>query len=162
MRMGGLMLDRRRRADLEGVQSLGRLADEMVFSLGRALRDNAPLPDQDRQTLAHAAELFELLASDETTVPEETGGMMFSASGYLDALHAVEGRAAGHQPEQYAGGLAGVLRGVIQRGTVADEERPVLESLREMFAEVGEATLSRAGDLSVSQESHWPLVRQAI
>lgn len=161
--MGGLTMDRRRRADLEGVQALGRLSDEMVFSLGRALRErDTKLADKDLRCFAVAAELFELLATDETTVPDRTDGMMFSASGYLDALHAVQGRAEGDQPEEYAGGLAGVLRTVIERGSVSQAERPALESLRELFAEVGEATLSRAGELSLPQEAHWPPLRQAI
>lgn len=158
------MLDRRRRTDLEGVQALGRLSDEMVFSLGRTLREEvgARLPDEDLHCFAAAATLFELLASDAATIPDSPDGMMFSPSGYLDALHAVQGRAEGERPEEYASEVAHVLRTVIDRGAIAEDERPILESLRELFAEVGEVTLSRAGELSLPQEAHWPPMRQAI
>jgi hypothetical protein len=157
------MMDRRRRADLEGAQALGRLSDEMVFSLGRAVREPNGLADDDLASFAHAAELFELLASDDKAVPDRPDGMMFSAGGYLDALHVVQDRADEGQIEEYAGRLAQVLRNVIAHRSVSDEDGPVLESLRDLFAEVGEATLSRAGDLSLPREAHWPTpLRQAI
>jgi hypothetical protein len=135
----------------------------MVFSLGRAVRAGfGALSDADLGSFARAAELFELLASGDDAVPERPDGLMFSGGGYLDALHIIQGRADGDQLEDYARSLARALRTIIERQSVSDEDRPVLESLRDLFAEVGEATLSRAGELSVPQEAHWPSLRQAI
>lgn len=155
------MLDRRRRNELEGVQELGRLSDEMVFSLGRAMRAPA-LTTDDLAVFERAASLFDLLASDDVTVPDRTEGMMLSTGGFLDAMHVVAVRAGGDELEAYARRLAELLRGIIDRGRVSAEEEPQLQSLRDLFAEVGEATLSRASELSLPRETHWPPMRQAI
>ena len=67
-------------------------------------------------------------------------------------MHIVQGRADDDQFEEYARHLAALLRGIIERRSVSDDEKPPLESLRDLFAEVGEATLSRAGELSLPQK----------
>jgi hypothetical protein len=155
-----MTMDRRRRADLEEAQMLGRLSDEMVFSLGRVLRDE--LNDEDLEVLARAAELFEQLGSDEASLGPESPGAMFRQSSYLDALQVVEHRVEGEDEiEGYTRHLAELLRRVIERRGAREEESPVLESLRDVFVEVGEATLARAGDLSLPQTAHWPPARQA-
>lgn len=156
-------MDRRQRADLEGAQALGRLSDTMVFSLGRALRERSGtvLPAEDLRSFADAASLFEWLASDTQTPPVRSDGM-FTSGGYLDALRVVQGRAKGAHVERYAQRLATLLRTVVERQSVAEGEEDALEALRDLFADVGELTLSRAGELSLSQETHWPPMRQAI
>jgi hypothetical protein len=160
------MLDRRRRADLEGAQALGRLADEMVFSLGRAVREgDAGVTDADLAVFDRAAQLFECLVNEDDALPEHSNEMMFDSSGYLDALQVVQQHADGDQDvfEEYAHRLIALLREVIERRAVAGaDEKLLLESLRDLFAEVGEATLSRAGELSLPQEQHWLTLRQAI
>ena len=157
------MIDRRRRTDLEGVQALGRLADEMVFSLGRAMRSGEQgLDEADLSVLGRAAQLFELLAGNDETIPDQLGGMMFDPRGYLNVLQVVQHRAQGDQLEDYARRVTELLYAVIERRSVAPEETEALERLRALFTEVGETTLARAGELSLPQESHWPPLRQAI
>lgn len=154
-------MDRRRRTDLEGAQALGRFSDQMVFSIGRTLREGSVQQD-DIRSFRSAADLFELLARDDVGVPDTVETMTFSAGGYLDALRAVQDHAEEGQLEDYAARMESLLRTVADRAEVLQEERDELESLRDLFAEVGEVTLSRAGELSLPQEAHWPQLRQVI
>lgn len=153
------MLDRRRRNELEGVLSLGRLADTMVFVLGRALRAE-PLRDEDVRALERARRLFELMANEEVIVLDKTDDRMLNDDTYLDALHVVEVRAGGADVDESARRYAELLQKV-QRGEINVKEREELSALRELFAEVGETTLSRAGELSrPRQEPPWRRMRQ--
>jgi len=154
-------MDRRRSANLDGVQALGRLSDQMVFSLGHALYGPA-LEDEDFECFTVAAALFELIADGVPRMPQPSHGMLFSASGFLNALHVVEQRSNGEGVEDYARQTSESLRRIVAARDVPNEDRPILEPLRELFAEVGEVTLSQAGELSLPEEAYWPPIRQAI
>lgn len=154
------MVERGSRDELEGVQELGRLADEMIFALGRVVRSE-DLEDEDRSVIERAKQLFEMMASPDVVVPDRIDAMMINPGSYLDALHVVETRAGHADVEAYAGHLAELLQRLVDQEQVSDNERAELGSLRELFAEVGEATLSRAGELSLPQDSPWPRMRQA-
>lgn len=159
--MGGTMLDRQGRNELEGVLSLGRLADRMVFALGRVIRSE-PLHADDAPALEHARQLFELMTKEEVIVLDSADDRMLNDDSYLDALHVVELRAEGAEVEQYAQHNVDLLRRVVD-GQITDEERVELAAVRELFAEVGETTLSHANELSrPRQEPSWRRMRQAI
>ena len=155
------MLDRRRRDELEGVLSLGRLADRMVFVLGRVLRSDAPQPD-DSETLAQARRLFELMSEEKVIVLDRSDDRMFSDESYLDALHVVELRAKGAEAEDCARRYAELLQKAATPGEIDDDERMGLAALRDLFADVGETTLSRANELCRPwQESPWQIMQPA-
>jgi hypothetical protein len=156
--MGGTVLDRRRRDELEGVFALGRLAEQMVFTLGRVVRQEELLPD-DEAVLEAARQLFELMATEDVIVINVAGNRMINDDSYLDALHVFE--RTGEDVEARADRYVELLSKAAN-GTVTSEEREELSALRELFAEVGEATLARANDLSrPHQEPSWQLMRPA-
>jgi hypothetical protein len=157
-RMGGAVLDRRRRGELEGTLALGRLAEQMVFSLGRVVR-NEPLRPEDRKTLDVARRLFELMLQEDVIVAEAEGDTMLSDESYLDAVHVFEHRGGDLEvrAQQYAELLSKAVAGALSQG-----ERAELTSLRELFIEIGETTLARANELSrPHQEPAWRLMRPA-
>jgi hypothetical protein len=160
--MGGTMLDRRRRDELEGVSNLGRLADKMVFALGRVMRSDDFRPDPaDLPVLERARHLFELMTTEDVIVLDQSEDRMLNNDSYLDALHAVQLR-AGPEVAEYAQRYVDLLQNVIN-GTISEEQRADLDALQELFAEVGEITMSRASELSrPRQEPSWRRMRQAI
>lgn len=152
------MLDRRRRDELEGVFALGRLAEQMVFTLGRIVRQEDLLPD-DEAVLEAARQLFKLMATEDVIVINVAGSRMINDDSYLDALQVFErtGEDVEAQANRYVDLLAKAAN-----GPVTQEEREELSALRELFAEVGETTLARANDLSrPRQEPSWQLMRPA-
>lgn len=154
------MMDRSTRDELEGVLSLGRLADRMVFALGRAIRGEA-LDVSDLPLLERAKQLFELMASEDVIVVDHHHDRMLNDASYLDALQVVELSLEGADVEDFAQRLVTLLNQVVA-GNVTDNEREALVALRELFSEVGEATLARAGELSrPRQETSWQLMRPA-
>ncbi len=153
------MLDRRRRDELEGVLNLGRLADRMVFALGRFLRSE-PLQPDDVRAIERARLLFELMTKEDVIVLDTTADRMLNDESYLDALHVVELRAEGGKAEIQAQRYVELLQ-IVESGAVTDTERSELAALRELFSEVGEATLLRASELSrPRQEPTWLPMRQ--
>jgi hypothetical protein len=156
------VLDRRRRDELEGTLALGRLAEQMVFTLGRVVRSD-PLEAEDRPVLEAARRLFELMADEDVVVVDVAGDRMLNDESYLDALHVVEHQADGEGVEQHARRNAELLTKVANDEPVSDDERGELAAIRELFSEVGETTLARASELSrPHQEPSWQLMRQAI
>ncbi len=154
------MLDRRRRDELEGVLNLGRLADKMVFALGRALRSEELRPD-DVLACERARQLFELMTREDVIVLDSAHDRMLNDESYLDALHVVELRAHG-ELEDVARRYVELLERLATEG-VSDEERADLTAMRELFIELGEATISHANELSrPRQEPSWPQTRHAI
>jgi hypothetical protein len=156
--MGGTVLDRRRRDELEGVFALGRLAEQMVFTLGRVVRGEELRPE-DKTVLEAARQLFELMATEDVIVLDVAGDRMLNDESYLDALRVFEhpGEDVEEQAKRYVELLTKAANGGITR-----EERDELSALRDLFAEVGEATLARANELRrPRQEPSWRLMRPA-
>jgi hypothetical protein len=159
--MGGTVVDPRTRYELEGTHALGRLAEAMVFTLGRVIRKQPLLPE-DQAALESAQRLFDLMADEDVVVIDVAGDRMLNDESYLEALHVVEHRGAeGEAVEQQAKRYAELLRKVARNERLSDDELRELAAMRELFSEVGEATLARASELSQPhQEPSWQLMRQ--
>jgi len=141
------------------VFALGRLAEQMVFTLGRVVREE-DLQPEDTAVLEAARKLFEVMASEDVIVIDVADKRMLNDESYLDALRVFEhpGQDVEEQAKRYVDLLTKAAS-----GDVTDEERNELSALRELFVEVGETTLARANDLSRSpgQEPSWQLMRAA-
>jgi hypothetical protein len=159
--MGGTVLDRRRRDELGGALALGRLAEEMVFTLGRVLRSEALRPD-DARVLEMGQKLFELMAAEQVVVVDGSDDRMLSNDSYFDALHVVEHQTQGRDVEEQARRYAELLHKIANNESLSDDELAQLASMRELFSEVGETTLAHASELSrPRQEPSWQLMRPA-
>ena len=148
------MIERRSGEELSGVLSLGLLAEGAVMALGRVIRSE-PLRYEDLRVVADARRLFELMATEDVLVVETLEDQMLTDESSLDALRVVElqeGDGLHDRAQRYVELLQKVIDGSIEE----KEERSELESLRALFVEVGEATLSRANELSRAyQEPSW-------
>lgn len=156
------MLDRRRHEELEGALALGRLADRMIFALGRATRKQ-PLQPEDKPAVAAAQKLFDLMATEDVIVlgTDTTASRMLNDDSYLEALHVFQLKANGGDLETRAQRYRDLLQKVYDQAALTEEERDVeLIELRDLFDAVGETTLVRAGELSRErQEPPWRLMR---
>jgi len=155
------VVDRRSRDELDGLQGLGRLADEMVFALGRVVRGESS-DESDAAVFSEAKRLFESIAESSLIVERDpVEGAMFNRQGYRDAAEFVQTHAGGAAVEQYAAHLADLVGRLVGPGGITDDERAEFGELRNFFGELGEATLSRAGALTQADDAPWPQLRQA-
>lgn len=158
--MGGAVRDRWGRHELEGLQTLGDLAGELIVALGTVLRSERR-SDEEREALATARELFELMTShDVIAVGTVANRMLGGERSYLHAVRAVEREANGSGVEEQARSYAETLRAVLDEKELSGPERHKLETdvkaLRSFFIHMSESVLSRAGELSrTSKESPW-------
>jgi hypothetical protein len=158
--MGGVMLDRRTREELSGVLSLGLLSERMVLALGRAMNGN-DLTEDDLDAIAAARRLFERMTEEDVIVIEGPEDRMLNDESYLDALHVVQLQTGGAEIEPAVRRYVDLLEKLIN-DQISEEQREELTSLRDLFVEVGEMTLSRANELSrTRQDPSWRPMRLA-
>jgi hypothetical protein len=156
----GVILERPTGDELTGVLSLGLLAESAVMALGRAIRSE-PLRDEDVRALEQAQQLFALMATQDVVVVDAFDNTMLTDESYLDAVRVVELREDDGELQERAARYVELIRSALDGDVAGIEDE--LANLRELFAAVGEATLTRANEISrASQESSWRPAHQLI
>ena len=145
--------------EMSGAVGLGLLASDLVLAAGKVLRA-AALSKSDRATLDLGRRLLEALSAPLDDLPLIEGlGHLSSKNSTLDAIQAMQGRFPGEDIAEHVVPLADALRAVLEaesgrdeRDTagarVAEQYADRLREIRDLFASIGEAEVTRVTNLA--------------
>ena len=145
--------------EMSGAVGLGLLASDLVLTTGKVLRADA-LSDDDRRTLAFGRRLLEALGTPLDDVPPIEGlGQLSSKNSALDAIKAMQVRFPGDDIGKHVVPLAEALRAVLEADSAKGKRETALASvleryadrlreIRDLFATIGEAEVTRVTNLA--------------
>lgn len=140
--------------EVTGAVGLGLFAGDVVLALGRLINSRTAEPT-DRDTLQLAAQLLEGLGTPVDSPAPPSGQRQLAGENALDALAAVESEAAEADVEDFIRPLAEALKQSLKSN--AKPEVAALETLRRVFAAIGDAEVSRVSRLSRPRSPSLPL-----
>jgi hypothetical protein len=133
--------------EVSGAVSLGLLASDIVIATSKVLRGVAP-SSSERAALESGEVLLRAMSAPIDDVrPSHRLGQLGSKSSAIDALHAVQLRVPGEDVQEYVKPLADAVRKVLD-GTPITTHTAEIESVRDLFASLGEMEVSRVTSLS--------------
>lgn len=154
------MRDSSQLEEISGAVGLGLLAADVVRAIGRLSRA-ADISERDRTSLTAAQDLLDALIAPSSGAALPPGLRLLSSSGSaMDALSAVESKAADQDVTEFLRPLAAALAAAIAKPANAD--RDALLVLRELFSAIGDAEVSHVSRLSRPSAPSTPLWSPAI
>jgi hypothetical protein len=139
--------------EITGAVGLGLFSADVVLALGRLIRSSVSTSDKD--TLQRARLLLESLVSPVDSPALPSGQRRLAGENALDALAAVESEAAEADVEEFIRPLADALKESL-KGSAASHVTEI-ETLRRVFAAIGDAEVSRVSRLSRPRSPSAPL-----
>jgi hypothetical protein len=134
--------------EVSGAVSLGLLASDIVIATSKLLC-GADLSDPERRALEGGEALLRTMSVplDDARRSHRLGQLGLRSSA-IDALHAVQARMPGEEDiQEHVVPLADAVRQVLE-GTAVAAHTAELESVRDLFALLGEMEVSRVTNLS--------------
>ncbi len=151
---------RDRQGDLEELTarvSRGLLAGEVVVAVEHLLETGDWHGEDDRETAARGQQLLEAL-SERQAVPARLPRprQMLASKTLLETMDAVQAQAPDEPVQEYLQRLADAIKDALD-GEVTSETRRNLETVRDLFAYLGQRNLARVNDITRSRRdlSRW-------
>jgi hypothetical protein len=151
---------RDRQGDLEeltGRVSRGLLAGDVVVAVDHLLETGDWYGEGDRQTVARGQQLLEAL-SERQAAPAQLprARQMLASKTFLETMHAVQAQAPNEPVQEYLQRLADAIKDALD-GELTPETRRNLETVRNLFAYLGQRNLARVNDVTRSRRdlSRW-------
>lgn len=128
--------------EVSGAVGLGLLAGDIVIATSKLLR-GADLSTSDRAALVACEALLKAMASPPSALlPGHRLGQLGSKRSAIDALRAVQLRVPPEDVQAYVKSLADAVASVLKEVAVT-EHAPDIESVRDLFSQLGEVEVSR-------------------
>jgi len=145
-------------AELANATSTGLLAEEMVFAVGRLIRGEAELSQDDRQILEEGRRLLRSAVDPSPGEAQPGLSQLSEPEGTLDTIRAVLMQAPDANVKSYVEALDAALGGIVDEERDPSAYEAELDKIRDLFATVGHLTLSRANRLTRSPQDQleWP------
>lgn len=154
------MRDGAQMEEVSGAVGIGLLAADVVGAVGRLTR-GAALREGDKAYLGAAKSLLEALISPSTGAAPPAGLRLLAASGSgLEALSAVELKAANTDVTEFLSPLASALESAISNPDDVDHEALLI--VRDLFSAISDAEVSHVSRLSRPHAQSVPLWSAAI
>lgn len=144
--------------ELANATSIGLLAGEMVFVVGELLEKNAQPDDGARKIIESGRSLLASVANPTPGGAQHNLDQLAESEGALDTIQAVLAQAPDGDVESYMSPLENALRKILDEHDDPVKYASELNSVRELFAMIGQLTLSRANRLTRSpqEQLQWP------
>jgi hypothetical protein len=146
--------------ELASATSTGLLAEEMVFAIGRLLRERSRPEGEDAKAIEAGRVLLNSAVDPSLGVSQPGLSQLSQSEGTLDTIRAVLVQAPGEDVKNYVQRLDRALKRALEdSGEDFDAYEDDLIAVRDLFATVGHLTLSRANRLTRSPQEHlgWPI-----